>query len=80
MKTDDFADKMERIADLWAEEMIHSDASDVTGELHVNRFKALTTYLVQTRKLGRRQFDDEDAGFGSIKRAIAEGNANAGRQ
>lgn len=72
MTPDAFADKMEEIACLWADQIISASPADaVQGELHVNRFKALTLFLVQTRKLGRKnRGDEDDAGFGAVKARI----------
>jgi hypothetical protein len=75
MTPDPLADKMESIAIQWANQIIAAPIEDaVIGELHIARFKALSLYLVQTRKLGRKDADDDGAGFGAVKRAITEGS------
>lgn len=70
MTIDPFADKMERIADMLADQVLAGDTSDET----IAAFKALSLYLVQTRKLGRKHGDDADenwTGFRGIKATIA---------
>lgn len=80
MADDPFADKMEEIAALWADQIIEASPSDgVAGELHVSRFKALALYLVQTRKLGRKNAGMDEPGFGAIKKAITEGGRDEGQ-
>lgn len=75
--TDTLADKMEQIADKLADELLAGE----TNADHVDTFKALSLYYVQTRKLGKRRTEDDDDGpnFGKIRRQLSEAE-NGARQ
>lgn len=77
MSNDPLFDKIERIADKLAEDLLSGD----TNAQHVDTFKALSLYLVQTRKLDKRHgSDDAGATFGKIRQQLTEVSGNGSRQ
>lgn len=73
MSADVFADKMEQIAEKLADQFL---SNNVEAQ-NIDAFKALSLYLVQTRKLGRKNTDDDEAGFGAVKSAIARASGGS---